>query len=58
MGADGTEGGAIPGPDTSSGEPVPLLQPAARTSTAAAEMEKRMKRLFMLNFFRAQIALS
>jgi hypothetical protein len=30
------------------GAPV-LLQPAARTSTAAAEMEKRAKRLFMMN---------
>ena len=31
------------------GAPVPLLQPAASTSTAAAEIEKRTKRLFMLN---------
>ena len=34
---------------TPAGAPVPLLQPAASTSTAAAEIEKRTKRLFMLN---------
>ena len=28
---------------------MPLLQPAAITSTAAAEMDKRAKRLFMVN---------
>jgi hypothetical protein len=30
------------------GEPE-LLHPAARTSTAAVEIEKRIKRLFMMN---------
>ena len=49
MGADGIEDGAISGPDMPAGEPVPLLQPAARTSTAAAEMEKRAQGLFMMN---------
>jgi hypothetical protein len=34
---------------TPAGAPVPLLQPAASTSTAAAEIEKRTKRLFMMN---------
>jgi hypothetical protein len=34
---------------TPAGAPVPLLQPAAITSTAAAEIEKRTKRLFMMN---------
>jgi hypothetical protein len=34
---------------TPAGAPTPLLQPAARTSTAAAEIEKRTKRLFMMN---------
>jgi hypothetical protein len=34
---------------TPDGTPVPLLQPAASTSTAAAEIEKRTKRLFMMN---------
>ena len=33
---------------TPAGAPVlPLLQPAASTSTAAAEIEKRIKRLFI-----------
>ena len=52
MGADGTVDGAISGPGTLAREPVPLLQPAARTSTAAAEMEKRAKRFFMVNLSR------
>jgi len=43
--ADGDE--ALLG--TPAGAPVPLLQPAASTSTAAAEIEKRTKRLFMMN---------
>jgi hypothetical protein len=34
---------------TPAGAPVRLLQPAASTSTAAAEIEKRTKRLFMMN---------
>jgi hypothetical protein len=34
---------------TPAGAPVPLLQPAAITSTAPAEIEKRTKRLFMMN---------
>lgn len=50
---DGAEDGAISGPGTLAGEPE-LLQPAARTSTAAAEIEKRAKRLFMIEpFFEA-----
>jgi hypothetical protein len=47
---DGTEAGEISLLGTPAGAaPVPLLHPAARTSTAAAEMEKRVKRLFMMN---------
>jgi hypothetical protein len=34
---------------TPAGAPVPLLQPTASTSTAAAEIEKRTKRLFMMD---------
>jgi hypothetical protein len=34
---------------TPAGAPVPLLQPAASTSTSAAGIEKRTKRLFMMN---------
>jgi len=45
---DGTEAGDTPGPGTPVGEPE-LLHPAARTSTAAVEIEKRIKRLFMVN---------
>lgn len=53
------EDGDVSGAGMPAGEPVPLLQPAARTSTAAAEMEKRASRLFMMNLSgRAQIALS
>jgi hypothetical protein len=45
---DGTEDGDISGPGTLAADPE-LLQPAARTTTAAAEMEKRAKRLFMMD---------
>jgi hypothetical protein len=48
MGAD-AEDGAISGAGMTAGEPVPLLQPAARTSTAAAEMEKRAQCFFMMD---------
>jgi hypothetical protein len=55
---DETEDGDVSGPGTPAGEPE-LLQPVARTSTAAVEMEKRAKRLFMMNLSGwAQIALS
>jgi hypothetical protein len=49
MGADAAEDGAIWGAGMPAGEPVALLQPDARTSTAAAEIEKRAQRLFMMN---------
>jgi hypothetical protein len=48
MDTEGTEDGDTAGPATPAGPPL-LLQPAARTSIAAAEMEKRAKRLFMMN---------
>jgi hypothetical protein len=46
---DGIEDGAMSWAGIPAGELVPVLQPAARTSTAAAEIEKRVQRLFMMN---------
>jgi hypothetical protein len=49
LAADGVEADDMSWLGITAGVPLPLLQPAARTSTAAAEMEKRVKRLFMLD---------